>query len=233
MKLPWSNSEKSATSPTASEDYHEDARDAPWPAQPHAGYPQDYDDDLEVPCPPHTTERKLVTRIDFHVVPFLCILYLLAFLDRVNIANANVFGLSKELGLQGDEYNTALVIFFVPYVLFEIPSNILLKKFKPHVWLSLNMFLFGFVTIMQGIVKSYSGLLTTRFFLGLFETGMFPGCFYLIGMWYRRAEAQKRYSFFFSSTTLAGAFGGLLAAAIGKMDGISGKSCPAQTIGLC
>ncbi|EME83908.1 uncharacterized protein MYCFIDRAFT_133760 [Pseudocercospora fijiensis CIRAD86] len=206
MQLPWANNEKT------------------WPAQRHAGCPQhdDDDDDLEVPCPPHTTERKLVTRIDFHVVPFLCILYLLAFLDRVNIANANVFGLSKELGLQGDEYNTALVIFFVPYVLFEIPSNILLKKFKPHVWLSLNMFLFGFVTIMQGIVTSYSALLTTRFFLGVFETGMFPGCFYLIGMWYRRSEAQKRYSFFFSSTTLAGAFGGLLAAAIGKMDGVSG-----------
>lgn len=98
----------------------------------------------------------------------------------------------------------------------------LLKRFKPHVWLSACMFLFGFTTIMQGIVKSYSGLLATRFFLGFFETGMFPGCFYLIGMWYRRSEAQKRYSFFFSSTTLAGAFGGLLAAAIGKMSGLRG-----------
>ncbi|KAK3722773.1 High-affinity nicotinic acid transporter [Vermiconidia calcicola] len=182
-----------------------------------------YDDDLAVRCPPHTTERKLVTRIDLHVIPFLCIMYLLAFLDRVNIGNANVFGLSEELDLERDNrYNAALTIFFVPYCLFEIPSNLLLKKFKPHVWLSLNMFLFGFVTIMQGLVKSYGGLLATRFFLGVFETGMFPGCFYLIGMWYRRHEAQKRYSFFFSSTTLAGAFGGLLAAAIGKMDGLRG-----------
>lgn len=75
---------------------------------------------------------------------------------------------------------------------------------------------------MQGLVQNYSGLLTTRFFLGVFESGMFPGCFYLIGMWYRRHEAQKRYTFFFSSTTLAGAFGGLLAAAIGKMSGLRG-----------
>ena len=82
--------------------------------------------------------------------------------------------------------------------------------------------MFGLVTVCQGLVSSYSGLLTTRFFLGFFETGMFPGCFYLIGMWYKRSEAQKRYSFFFSSTTLAGAFGGLLAAAIGKMDGMRG-----------
>lgn len=142
--------------------------------------------------------------------------------DRVNIANANVLGMSDELGLANHEYNTALVIFFVPYVIFEIPSNILLKKFRPSVWLSINMFLFGFVTIMQGVVKNYSGLLATRFFLGVFETGMFPGAFYLIGMWYRRHEAQRRYSFFFNSTTLAGAFGGLLAAAIGKMNGMRG-----------
>ena len=84
------------------------------------------------------------------------------------------------------------------------------------------MFLFGLVTICQGLVQGYGGLLTTRFFLGLAETGMFPGSFYLIGMWYKRAEAQKRYTFFFASTTLAGAFGGLLASAIGKMSGMRG-----------
>ncbi|KAM0512947.1 hypothetical protein ACHAPE_008306 [Trichoderma viride] len=179
----------------------------------------------EVQCPSHTTESKLMAKVDMRVVPFLCIMYLLAFLDRVNIANAKLFGLAKDLDLgTGDKYNTALVIFFVPYCLFEVPSNILLKRFKPHVWLSLNMFLFGFTTMMQGLVKSYSGLLATRFFLGLFETGMFPGAFYLIGMWYKRSEAQRRYSFFFNSTTLAGAFGGLLAAAIGKMNGMRGYS---------
>ncbi|KAF2155650.1 MFS general substrate transporter [Myriangium duriaei CBS 260.36] len=186
--------------------------------------PTGYDDDLHVQCPSHTTERKLMAKIDARVMPFLCVMYLLAFLDRVNISNAQVYGLStkSQLNLTGDEYNTALVIFFVPYVIFEIPSNILLKKFKPHVWLSLCMFGFGLVTTLQGLVQNYSGLLAVRFFLGIFETGLFPGAFYLIGMWYKRHEAQKRYSFFFSSTTLAGAFGGLLAAAIGKMSGIRG-----------
>lgn len=67
------------------------------------------------------------------------------------------------------------MVFFVPYVVFEIPSNMLLKRFSPHVWLSINMFLFGFTTMMQGVVRNYGGLVTCRFFLGLFETGMFPG----------------------------------------------------------
>lgn len=191
------------------------------PSPPYDGV---YDDENAVPvCPSHTTESKLMYRVDLRVIPCLCVMYLLAFLDRVNIANANVFGLSTELNLNiNNRYNTALVIFFVPYILFEIPSNMLLKKFRPRVWLSICMFGFGLVTLLQGFVKNYAGLLVTRFFLGVFEASMFPACFYLIGMWYRRHEAQRRYTFFFSSTTLAGAFGGLLASAIGKMDGLNG-----------
>ncbi|KAG5919173.1 hypothetical protein E4U61_001144 [Claviceps capensis] len=179
-----------------------------------------------VECPAHTTDRRLMAKIDLHVIPFLCIMYLLAFLDRVNIANAKIYHLREDLDMLNppSRFNTAIVIFFVPYILFEIPSNMLLKKFTPATWLSLNMFLLGVTTILQGVVQNYAGLLATRFFLGLFETGMFPGAFYLIGMWYRRHEAQRRYSFFFNSTTLAGAFGSLLAAAIGQMGGQRGYS---------
>ncbi|KAI1085807.1 MFS general substrate transporter [Whalleya microplaca] len=181
-------------------------------------------DELHIQCPPHTTERKLMARIDWRVIPFLCIMYLLAFLDRVNIANAKSFHLVQDLHLENVQYNTALTMFFIPYVVFEIPSNILLKRLSPRVWLPGCMLCFGIASVCQGLSQNYSGLLATRFFLGLFECGMFPGCFYLISMWYKRNEAQKRYSLFFSSTSLAGAFGGLLASAIGKMDGIRGYS---------
>lgn len=177
---------------------------------------------VPLPLLVHTTEARLKARIDLHIVPYLCLLYLLAFLDRVNVANARAFGLERDLGLEGVQYNTALTVFFVGYVLLEIPSNILLKRFSPRVWLSLCCLGFGLVSVCQGLVQNYAGLVTTRFLLGVFECGMFPGCFYVLGMWYRRDEAQKRYSLFFSSTSLAGAFGGLLASAIGKMDGLRG-----------
>ncbi|KAH8909775.1 MFS general substrate transporter [Coniochaeta sp. PMI_546] len=184
-------------------------------------------DELGVRCPPHTTEKRLKARIDYHILPFIIILYLLAFLDRVNVANAKAFNLLPDLGIDpkdpyGTQYNTLLVIFFVPYIILEIPSNIFLKRFSPRIWLSFCCLGFGLVTTLQGVTQSYGGILATRFFLGVFECGMFPGCFYLISMWYKRAEAQKRYSLFFSSTSLAGAFGGLLASAIGKMDGLRG-----------
>ncbi|OQD73379.1 hypothetical protein PENDEC_c015G05313 [Penicillium decumbens] len=181
--------------------------------------------DSEAPQFHNINERKLMAKIDAHLLPCLCVLYLLAFLDRVNISNAAILGLKSDLNLEtGTKYNTALTIFFVPYIIVEIPSNILLKKLKPHVWLSLCMFMFGVVMICQGLVTNWGGLMTTRFFLGVFESGMFPGCFYLMGMWYKRSEAQKRFSFFFSSTTLAGAFGGLLAYGLSQMNGDRGYS---------
>lgn len=92
---------------------------------------------LSVPHPTYINERRLMWKIDLHLIPPLCVLYLLAFLDRVNIANARLFNLEKDLGLIGNQYNIALVIFFVPYVAFEIPANLLLKKFRPSVWRTL------------------------------------------------------------------------------------------------
>ncbi|KAL2811982.1 major facilitator superfamily domain-containing protein [Aspergillus granulosus] len=179
-------------------------------------------DDAELALTP-INERKLMTKIDFRLLPCLCVVYIITFLDRVNIGNAAVLGMREDLNItSGTKYNAALMIFFIPYILFEIPSNIFLKKLSPHVWLSLCTFGFGLILILQGLVKSWETLMVTRWFLGMFETGMLPGCVYLLGMWYKRSEAQKRYTFFVSSTILAGAFGGLLASAIGKMDGIRG-----------
>lgn len=81
----------------------------------HGHHLEEYDD-LGVVCPPHTTEKKLVTQIDLRILPCISLLYLLAFLDRVNIANAKSFGLVQDLGLDagGVQYNTILTIFFVP-----------------------------------------------------------------------------------------------------------------------
>jgi MFS family permease len=128
----------------------------------------------------------------------------------------------KDLKLTGQQPNIALTIFFVPYVLFEIPSNILMKKFNPHNWLSGCILAFGIVMLSQGFVKSYGGLLATRFFLGLAEAGIFPGSFYLISFWYKREEAQKRFTIYWSSVMAAGAFGGLMASGIARMDGDRG-----------
>ncbi|KAI0362468.1 major facilitator protein [Trametes cingulata] len=171
---------------------------------------------------PDVNEAKLLRRIDLRVVPIISILYLLAFLDRVNISNAVLFSLKQDLKLTGDQFNTAIVVFFIPYVLLEVPCNVLLKRLGPRVWMPSCMLAFGVITVLQAFAQNFGGLVAARFFLGLAESGFYPGCFYIISMWYRREEAQKRYSFLFSSASLAGGFGGLLASAIGKLDGVRG-----------
>ncbi|CAI7587647.1 unnamed protein product [Penicillium pancosmium] len=172
--------------------------------------------------PPNVDDAALVRKIDMRVLPMLFAIYLVAFLDRVNISNALTMSMPTDLNLYGDRANIALLIFYIPYIIFEIPSNIVMKKLRPHIWLSGCIIAFGIVMLGQAFVQSYGGLIATRFFLGLAECGIFPGSFYLISFWYKRAEAQKRFTMYWSSVIFAGAFGGLLASGIAKMDGMRG-----------
>ncbi|MCJ1265830.1 hypothetical protein MMC22_005711 [Lobaria immixta] len=181
-------------------------------------------DDLTVECPTHTTEAALLRKVDFKVLPILIILFSMGFLDRNNLSNALTLGLPQDLKLKGNEVNVAITIFFVPFVIFELPSNLLMKQLKPHIWLSVIVVLFGTISITQGLVTNYNGLLAARFFLGFAESGIYPCCFYLVSMWYKREEAQTRFTLFYSSAVLTAAFGGLLASAIANMDGIRGYS---------
>lgn len=90
-----------------------------------------------------TAEKKLVRKCDFHVLPTISLLYSLAFLDRINIGNARLQGLEKDLKMKGHDYNVALLVFFIPYILLEVPSNILIRKVAPSTWLSSIMVAWG------------------------------------------------------------------------------------------
>ncbi|CAG8770496.1 12886_t:CDS:10 [Gigaspora margarita] len=164
-------------------------------------------------------EKRLLKKIDLRIIPLVTILYTLSFLDRVNIGNAKLAHLERDLGLTGDEYNWALGIFFLGYVLFEVPSNIALIKIKPSIWISTLMV--GWGTIMTGMafVKNFSELMAVRFLLGAFESGLFPGVVFYLTKWYKKSERTYRISLFFSGATIAGAFNGLLAYAITNLDG--------------
>ncbi|GIJ83853.1 hypothetical protein Asppvi_002683 [Aspergillus pseudoviridinutans] len=145
-------------------------------------------------------ERRLLWKCDLHVVPILTLLFMFAFLDRINIGNARLMGLERDLGMTGHEYNIALFVFFIPYILFEVPR---------------------ILTVCQGVTKSFHGLVVCRVLIGVFEAGFMPGSVYLINMYYRRHELQWRLNVFFSASIFAGA---LLAYAINNMDGVAGYS---------
>ncbi|KAG7661931.1 TNA1 [[Candida] subhashii] len=166
--------------------------------------------------------RKLMWKIDLWVVPPFCLLYFLSFLDRVNIGNANLYGLSDDLNLKGDQYNIALLVFFVPYIFFEVVANYLMKIITPHVLLSCVVFAFGALSIVLGFVKNFGGLVACRFFIGVTEAATFPSIFYLLSTYYSKAEAQRRFSAFFSCTALAGAASGAIAYRINDLHGVHG-----------
>jgi sugar phosphate permease len=161
-------------------------------------------------------DRKLVRKLDRIIIPWLCLLYLASFLDRTNIGNAKIDGLQKDLKMTSNQYNLTLTIFFISYSVFEPATQIMLKKFRPSIFLPIIMILWGIVMTTMGLVHNFSGLMAARWFLGITEAGLFPGVNYYLSAWYRRRELGIRAAVFFSAAALAGSFGGLLAAAISE-----------------
>lgn len=102
----------------------------------------------------------------------------LSFLDRTNIGNARLFGLEADLKMAGLDYNVVLAVFFPTYVLAEIPSNMMIKRLTPSIWLTFIMIVWSIVVIAMGFVTNFGSLVAVRALLGLAEGGLFPGVAY-------------------------------------------------------
>ncbi|KAJ6619898.1 MFS general substrate transporter [Mycena sp. CBHHK59/15] len=186
-------------------------------------------------------ERKLIRKVDLRLIPWFSLLYLLSFLDRTSIGKW-LYNMEADLKISDNQYLVSLTVFFISYAIFEVPSNIFLKRLRPSVWFAVLMVMWGLMMTLQGVAHNYGGLVGKsncinlshlgliifvglRWMLGVFEAGLYPGmpnpeiCI----SWYRRSELGIRTALFTSATTLSGAFGGLLAAAISNMHGVGGK----------
>ncbi|KAM3416385.1 hypothetical protein BST61_g7983 [Cercospora zeina] len=170
-------------------------------------------------------QRKLVRKIDWHVLPLVMLLYLNSFIDRVNIGNARLYGLEADLGMQGNQFQIAVSILFVTYVIFELPSNLVMKKYvRPSRWIASITMGWGLVATFSGFTQSYAGLLVCRLLLGATEAGLFPGMVVYLTFFYTKNELALRTAYLFVSAAIAGSIGGLLAYGIGFMDGLAGYS---------
>ncbi|KAK3680478.1 hypothetical protein LTR37_021213 [Vermiconidia calcicola] len=169
-------------------------------------------------------EKKLVRKLDLHIIPVVMLLYLLSFLDRVNIGNARLYGLEEDLELTSTQFQTAVSILFVTYIASELPSNLVIKNYvRPSRWIAFITVSWGIAATLTGVVQNYGGLIACRLFLGLVEGGLFPGCTMYLTFFYTKRELALRIGYLFVSAAIAGAFGGLLGFAIGFMDGIAGQ----------
>jgi MFS family permease len=198
---------------------------------------------IEQPILDDADDKKLRRKLDLHLIPTMTLLYLLSYLDRVNIGQAEIDGLTQSIHITSAQYNACLSVFFATYVIFEVPSNLLLKRLRPSRWIPSIMIIWGIVMTLMGLANSYGSLLACRLLLGAAESGLFPGnkifirnekiekvlyymslgaTFYL-SSWYKRRELSWRISILFSAVALAGAFGGILAFGINKMNGLGGQ----------
>lgn len=160
-------------------------------------------------------EKAIVRKADWRVFPMLCFVFGLSLLDRTNISSAYIAGLAVDLRLGiENRYNIALLVFFIGYGLFELPSNYVIRRVGARLWLPFLITAWGACVLGMGFVKDWKILTVLRALLGVFEAGLFPGAVYIIGSWYRQFETAKRVSIFYMAALLASGFGPIFAYAL-------------------
>ncbi|OAL02844.1 MFS transporter-like protein [Phaeosphaeriaceae sp. SRC1lsM3a] len=173
--------------------------------------------------PKSAEEKKLVRKIDLYLMPSVWFLYLLAYMDRSNIGNAKIAGMEDDLDLSDTQYSLAINLFQVSYIIFSVPSNMVLARVRPSIYISTIMFLWGIVVAAKAAIRTPAQLWGLRFALGALEAGFSPAVFHIFSMWYRKSEQTKRFMVFWLAGILGSSFGGVLAGAIASgLDGAHG-----------
>lgn len=112
-------------------------------------------------------DKKLLRKIDLRLMPFLILMYLLNFLDRANLAQARQGSLEKDLNMTGTDFNLATSIFFVGYLIMQLPSNVLITRVRPSIYLCTAVMLWGIVSTCNAAATNFTHLIVIRFFLGI------------------------------------------------------------------
>ncbi|KIW98243.1 uncharacterized protein Z519_01827 [Cladophialophora bantiana CBS 173.52] len=156
--------------------------------------------------------RKIVRKIDARLVPILGLLHAVSLIDRGNLGGARIAGIDEATNLDvGSRASIVILVFYIGYIVMEIPSNILIKKLGAANWMSFLAVCWGVVCIGIGYSKNWQTLAVCRVILGLLEAGIYPGAVYLCGSWYPRYEVQLRIAIFAMIGMFLSGFGNILA----------------------
>ncbi|KAH6673302.1 major facilitator superfamily domain-containing protein [Halenospora varia] len=156
-------------------------------------------------------EKQLLWKFDIYILPMLSVMYLFNSIDKSNLGNAKTDGLTTDLHFKSNQYNILLSIFYVPLVLTGPPMNMLTKRFGAKFVLPIAMMIFGGMAMLSAACTNFGGIVTTRWFLGMAESGFYPGVIYYLTTFYKRNELAGRLSIFYAASEVAGAFTGLIA----------------------
>jgi len=164
-------------------------------------------------------ESAVYTKIRRRLLPFLFVLYVVAYLDRINVGFA-ALQMNRELGLSEAVFGFGAGIFFIGYFMLEIPSNLVLQRLGARVWISRIMISWGAVAIAMMCTRGARSFYLLRFLLGAAEAGFFPGIIFYLTYWFPSHERARAISLFMTATQIAGVVGGPLSGILLAMDGL-------------
>jgi len=166
-------------------------------------------------------EKRTLKKITWRIVPFIMILYLIAYIDRVNIGFA-ALTMKEDLGFTASVLGFGAGIFFLGYFLFEIPSNVILHKVGARIWIARVMVTWGLIAGGMAFVDSTTSFYVMRFLLGVAEAGFFPGIILYLSYWFPARHRAGVIAMFMAAAPIAVAIGSPISAALLQMDGIWG-----------
>lgn len=164
-----------------------------------------------------------MARLNLKLIPFLMLLYLVAYIDKANISVA-ALQMNADLGLTTRMYGIGVGLFFVTYILLEVPSNLILSRVGARRWIARIMITWGLVAAVMSLVQSANQLYAMRLLLGAAEAGFTPGIIYYLAQWYPRSDRARAMSFFYIGAALASVIGLPLSGAFLHLDGLLGMA---------
>lgn len=166
-------------------------------------------------------EKRTLRKITWRIVPFIMILYLIAYIDRVNIGFAAIT-MKEDLGFTASILGFGAGIFFLGYFLFEVPSNIILHKVGARIWIARVMVTWGIIAGGMAFIESSTSFYVMRFLLGVAEAGFFPGIILYLSYWFPARNRAGVIALFMAAAPIATAIGSPISAALLEMHGIMG-----------
>jgi ACS family tartrate transporter-like MFS transporter len=151
-------------------------------------------------------EARTIWKVRIRILPFILLLYIVAFLDRINIGFA-ALTMNQELGITSQQFGFLVGVFFISYSLFEIPSNLILHKVGARIWIARILIVWGIVAALSGVVQTVHQLYVARFLLGIAEAGYFPGILLYLTYWFRQQEQAQAIALFMTGIPISNAIG--------------------------
>jgi len=165
-------------------------------------------------------ERQVMAKMAARLLPILVIMFLIAFIDRQNVGFAKL-QMRQDLGMTEAAYGLASSLFFIGYLIFEVPSTLALHRFGARVWLARIMLTWGAITVVMGFTRSMPIFCVLRFALGVAEAGFYPGVIYYLTLWFPQSYRTRVLGFFTLGSALANMLGSLVGGALLSLNGVA------------